>query len=188
MFCYSAHYRSPLMFSWDGLKAAGHGLANLKKLIFAETRTPSSAGAVSREAMDRILAPFYDALCDDMNVPVACAHLWTLLKDPAVGAEEKHCAVEHADAVLGLDLLKDERAREIVTEVEKNGVRLKLISASVLEAALVDQVVSLMAQRQDARKTRSYDKADLLRKELTGLGVEIKDLPGGVAECRVGVH
>lgn len=188
MFCYSAHYRSPLMFSWEGLKAAGHGLANLKKLIFAETRKPPSADAVSSEALDRILAPFYDALCDDMNIPVACAHLWTLLKDPAIGAAEKYCAVERADAVLGLDLLKDDRTQEAVSEIEKNGVRLRIVSQTAPQESLVEQIAALMAQRTEARKNKTFDKADSIRKELLGMGVAIKDLPGGVAECRIGAH
>ena len=50
MFCYSAHYRSPLMFSWDGLKAAGQGLANLKKLdLFGNKEACRRPDAVSRE-------------------------------------------------------------------------------------------------------------------------------------------
>jgi cysteinyl-tRNA synthetase len=188
MFCYTAHYRSPLMFSWDGLKSAGQGLANLKKLVFSETKKPASADSVSRETIMRILAPFYDALCDDMNVPVACSHVWTVLKDKVISAEEKYAAIQAADAVLGLDLLKDDRKQGVVTEVDKNGVHLKFVSSSILEAAMIDQVVSLMALRQEARRSKSFDKADSIRKELAALGVEIKDLPGGAAECRLGVR
>jgi cysteinyl-tRNA synthetase len=186
MFCYTAHYRSPLMFSWDGLKSAGQGLVNLKKLVFSETKKPASADSVSRETAGRILEPFYDSLCDDMNMPVACAHVWTLLKDPALSAKEKYCAVEAADSVLGLDLLKDDRASETVTEVERSGVKLKLVSASAPDAARVDAIAALVAQRQEARATKNFDKADSIRMQLAALGVELKDLPGGVAECRLG--
>ncbi len=188
MFCYTAHYRSPLMFSWDGLKAAGHGLANLKKLVFSETRKPSSPAAASRESVDGILAPFYEALCDDMNMPVACAHVWALLRDAGVSAEEKYRAVESADAVLALDLLKDDRVQDTVSEIERDGMRLKIVSDAAPQEVLVEQIVSLMAQRVEARKNKTFDKADSIRKELSGMGVEIKDLPGGVAECRIGVH
>jgi cysteinyl-tRNA synthetase len=188
MFCFSAHYRSPLMFSREGLRAAGHGLANLKKLVLSETKKPSSPDAVSGESVDRILAPFYEALCDDMNMPVACAHVWTLLKQAGMSAEEKYRAVERADAVLGLDLLKDDRAQDTVSEIERNGVRLKIVSSAAPQEALVERIVSLVAQRVEARKNRIFDKADSIRKELSGMGVEIKDLPGGVAECRIGAH
>ena len=134
------------------------------------------------------LRPFYDALCDDMNMPVACAQVWTVLKDQAISAEEKYAAIQAADAVLGIDLLKDDRKQEVVTEVDKNGVHLKFVSSSMLEAAMIDQVVSLMALRQEARRSKSFDKADSIRKELAALGVAIKDLPGGMAECRLGVR
>jgi cysteinyl-tRNA synthetase len=185
MFCYSAHYRSPLMFSWDGIKAGGQGLANLKKMVLSETKKPTAAGSASRGTTGRILGPFYEALCDDLNMPVACAEIWTLLKDKTVSAEDKFNAIAAADEVLGLDLLKDNRSPEIISEINKNGVRLKLVSASALDNTLVDKVVSLMAQRQDARKSKSFETADKIRNELLGMGVETNDLPGGVAECRI---
>ena len=188
MFCYTAHYRSPLMFSWEGLKAAGHGLANLKKLVFSETRKPSSPAGVSRESVDRILAPFYEALCDDMNMTVACAHVWALLKDATVTAEEKYLAVAAADAVLALDLLTDDRPREVARDIERSGVRLRLVSLTAPEDSLVNKIAELASRRAEARTNRDFAAADSIRAELSGMGVEIKDLPGGVAECRIGVH
>jgi cysteinyl-tRNA synthetase len=188
MFCYSAHYRSPLMFSWDGIKAAGQGLANLKKLALSETKRPSTPGAVSAASVDAVLAPFFEALCDDMNVPVACAHVWSLLKDPAVAEEAKYAAMEGADAVLGLGLLTDDRPQEHVSELERSGMRLRLVSLTAPDDALVDKVAEMAARRTQARASKDFPAADEIRKELLGMGIEIKDLPGGVAECRIGIH
>jgi cysteinyl-tRNA synthetase len=42
-----------------------------------------------------------------------------------------------------------------------------------------------MAQRQSARTAKAFDKADQIRKQLSDMGVTVKDLPGGVSECRV---
>jgi cysteinyl-tRNA synthetase len=186
MFCYSAHYRSPLMFSWDGLKAAGQGLTNLKKLVLSETKEPGKTSAVPREKIEVILAQFYDALSDDLNMPVACAQVWSLLKDKDLSAEEKFMAISAVDAVLALDLLKHDSPQEIVSEIEKHGVKFRLISKTAIDEKAVATIVLLMTQRLDARKDKNYEKADSIRKELVTLGVEIKDLPGGIAECRVG--
>ncbi len=189
MFCYSAHYRSPLMFSWEGLRAAEQGLANLKKLIFAETRKPASPGTVTEDGVNRILGPFFDALCDDMNVPVACAHVWTILKDASISAEEKYAAVEAADAVLGLSLLSDDRSREIVSDFERAGVRVRLVSHTAPpEPSLVETVAEMAAKRAQARALKDFAAADSIRGELLGMGIEIKDLPGGIAECRIGLR
>ncbi len=188
MFCFSAHYRSPLMFSWDGLTAAGHGLANLKKLIATEAKKPVSPGALSQKDVDTALAPFYDALCDDMNMPVACAHIWALLKDPAVSPEAKYGSVERADAVLGLGLLSDDGPKEKSLDLERNGIRLRLVSLFAPEDSLVDTIAEKAALRTQARKNKDFATADAIRKELSGMGIEIKDLPGGVAECRIAVH
>jgi cysteinyl-tRNA synthetase len=185
MFCYTAHYRSPLMFSWDALRSAAAGLANLKKLILSEVKKPASGASVPRDIVARALEPFLSAVCDDMNMTVALSHIWTLAKEPTLSAEEKYSAVETADAVCGLNLLQDDRAHEIVTEVTEAGVHLRMVSQAILEQSMIQRIVALMAQRQSARQSRAFDKADQIRKQLSDMGVMIKDLPGGVSECRV---
>jgi cysteinyl-tRNA synthetase len=186
MFCYTAHYRSPLMFSWDAARSAAAGLSNLKKLIQSEVKKPAADGAsVSRETVARILEPFFAAVCDDMNMTVAVSHIWALVKEPGLSAEEKYKAVEAADAVLALDLLTDDRPQEVVTEISEAGVRLKILSKAVLDQSIISRIVTHMSQRQSARQAKAFDKADQIRKELSDMGVAIKDLPGGVCECRV---
>jgi cysteinyl-tRNA synthetase len=183
MFCYSAHYRSPLMFAWDGLKSSAQGLANLKKLIAAETKKPMEGSIVHQERVTAAVAPVIDALCDDCNVPVAMAALWTMVRDKTFSAEERYCAVEAADSILALDVLKQdapaETAREITTE---SGV-VRLLGTSSFDDEAVQRIVTLVGERKNARTAKQFDRADVLRKELQHMGVEVKDLPGGVAEC-----
>jgi len=185
MFCYTAHYRSPLMFSWDAVRSAAAGLANLKKLILSEVKKPAPGKEVPRDKVANSLEPFFAAVCDDMNMTVAVSHIWALAKGTGLSPEEKFAAIEAADAVLALDLLKDERAAEVVTEVSEAGVKLKMVSLAVLDQSVVAEIVSLMSQRQTARQTKAFDKADQIRKQLSDMGVAIKDLSGGVSECRV---
>jgi cysteinyl-tRNA synthetase len=188
MFCYSAHYRSPLMFSWKGLKAASQGLTNLKKLALSETAKPPSPDSVPSGTVDRALGPFYEALCDDMNMPVACAHVWSLLKDASLRPEEKYAAIEAADAVLALGLLMDDKPREVVSEIEHKGIKIRVVSLAVPDGALVEKAADLVSKRGEAKKAKDFATADAIRKELAQIGVEIKDLPGGIAECRLGSH
>jgi cysteinyl-tRNA synthetase len=185
MFCYTAHYRSPLMFSWEAVRSAAAGLANLKKLIVSEVKKPGDDATPPGGAVAKLLEPFFTAVCDDMNMTVAVSHIWSLVKDGGVTAEAKYAAIKAADTVLALDLLTDDRPEEIVTDVSEAGVNLKIVSQAALDQATVSRIAELMSRRRSARKDKAFDKADEIRKLLSAMNVTIKDLPGGVSECRV---
>ena len=183
MFCFSAHYRSPLMFSWKGIKSAQHGLLNLKSLIAAETKRPSGEARVFPGLVEPTLGPFWAALCDDCNMPMAMAALWNLLRDGSISAEEKYCAVEHADSVLGLDLLAADAARSFMKEMNDGDLRVKLIARSDPGQEVTGRIMAMARQRKEAKKSKDFGKADEIRKQLNKMGVEVKDLPGAIMEC-----
>jgi cysteinyl-tRNA synthetase len=183
MFCYTAHYRSPLMFSWDGLRAASQGLANMKKLIALETRKPSAEAPAGKDAVDRLLGPFWDALCDDCNMPLAMGALWNLLHDKTVSATDKYRAIERADAVLALDLLTPDESQSVTREIDGEGVRVRLVAGSEVDIETTQRIVALVQERKDARKDKNFARADEIRMQLNGMRIEVKDLPGGIVEC-----
>ena len=184
MFCFSAHYRSPLMFSWEGVRASATGLANLKKLVASETKRPSPDGV---KVPSEKLAPFFQAVCDDMNMPVALSCVWGLLKDTAMGREEKFRAIEVVDSIVGLNLLQNDNSPEIVLEVEDAGIKVKLVSVETIDKSAIDSIVGLLSKRQIAKKNKDYLTADAIRSQLKEMKVEVNDLPGGIHECRVGI-
>jgi cysteinyl-tRNA synthetase len=98
-----------------------------------------------------------------------------------VAAVERREAVGRADEILGLDLLKG--MEEVVDEDAAAGVRI------VSEAAVSDELRASIREkaraRGEARKARRFEDADRLRDELTAMGVEMRDLPDGLTECRV---
>jgi cysteinyl-tRNA synthetase len=136
---------------------------------------------VPQERINRALEPIIEALCDDCNAPVAMAALWTMIRDKAFTAEERYCAVEAADSILALDLLRQDAAavREIATE---HGI-VRLVGADVFDAAAVERIAALVGERKTARMAKNYERADTIRKELQQMGIEVKDLAGGIAEC-----
>lgn len=91
----SAHYRSPLSFSWDALDAAHTALGRLRQ---AYRRLPDGGqpDPAYRQAM---LAD----LNQDLNTPRALALMWELLKSQLPGAVQK-ATVRWLDQVLGLGL------------------------------------------------------------------------------------
>jgi cysteinyl-tRNA synthetase len=176
MFCYTAHYRSPLMFSWDGLRAAAQGLANMKKLIASDAQ--AAAGKTADESIvDKLLLPFWEALCDDCNMPLAMGALWNLLHEKNVPDAEKYQAVERADSVLALNLLKFDKRRSIIIEYRGKHLELSVNPGKEVQAE------SLVKQRIDAKELKNFAQADEMRLQLKAMGMEIEDLPGGNVKC-----
>jgi cysteinyl-tRNA synthetase len=105
---------------------------------------------------DRLVA----ALDDDLDLPTALAVVREILRSSS-SSDERRWLVLDADAVLGLDLhaVWDDQAPALERPPEA--------------------VAALVAQRDAARASRDYAKADALRDELTGLGWDVVDGPAG---------
>jgi cysteinyl-tRNA synthetase len=110
---------------------------------------------------------------DDFNTPQALGVLFDLARVLNTAREQ----VAHGTAGAGAFLLG-------VAELLKLAGVLGLLEGAARERAPVDaqlkaRIESLVYLRQEARKQRDFAEADRLRAELTGLGVQIEDTPGG---------
>ena len=94
-FCFGAHYRSKLNFTWDGLTAAAQALKKLRAL--------ARTYAVGPVVDEPTLTAFQQALNTDLNVTQALAIMWDFLKSDA-SREVKGATLLKMDEVLGLDL------------------------------------------------------------------------------------
>lgn len=94
-FCFTAHYRSQMSFSWDSLTAAQTTLNRLYETAYAW----GEPGEVADEYYQR----FMNCLNDDLNMPRALAVIWDMVKaDLPDGA--KKATLLAFDDVLGLDI------------------------------------------------------------------------------------
>ena len=194
MFCCTAHYRTPLSFSFEGALSAEHALANLKKSILSIEGPQEAADAdksrdgkgdgVDNGLVEKTLEPFAAAVCDDLNMPRAVAALWEGLRDDTLKAPEKLAFVREADKVLGLDLLKPAGGGTEATEV-CGGYRITLIADGALSPALKDAVVERAAARKKARAEKDFGAADEIRVRFAAAGVAVKDMPDGSTQCSV---
>jgi cysteinyl-tRNA synthetase len=109
--------------------------------------------------------------------------MWDVLRDQAVSAPVRRASAEEFERVLGLDLLAG-TAEPGGQTVEIGGYKVRFLNA----AAGVDlqDVAAKVSARAAARKARDFGAADRLRGELAGLGVSVKDMADGGAECRFG--
>ncbi len=182
MFCYTAHYRSPLAFSWEGLAGAAQSLKNLRKLVSSQTQTPQSGAETHGAQAQALLEPFYAAVYDDLNMPKAMAALWDMLRSGAAGSEAKREAVGKADSILGLDLFASYGPERELSFDTSGTIRLTAPAGVDLNEAVIFEKVHA---RREARKAKDWASADKLRDELSRMGVETKDLPDGTTECVV---
>ena len=183
-FCFSAHYRSPLAFSWEGLKGAAAGLANLRRSL--STGSPEK-GALEKngaapEAVERMLEKFYSAVYDDLNMPQAMAALHDIVRDEKIPFGVRRAAAARADEILGLDLLQPAEQAAAESFPGEKGTTIRLIAGRPLDAGQKQAIIEKVRQRQRARADKDWAMADSLRKELLQLGAAAKDLPDGTVE------
>jgi cysteinyl-tRNA synthetase len=176
LFLLGGHYRSQLDFTVTAIDAAQATLRRLVTRIaplrplpsvstFAEARALVPAGdAAARAYVEKLDA----AISADLATPTVLATLQDSLRDPAVSEAGLRVVVAAAEALLGLRLADLE-----VREVE--GRR----AASDLEAAEVERIERLVAERTQARKEKNWPRADEIRSELEELGVQVTDTPTG---------
>jgi cysteinyl-tRNA synthetase len=169
-FLLSAHYRTAMNFTWEGLDAAQNSLAALDSSIGRMVVDPSRPESVERyEMIVRAgCEPDRDAvlrgLQNDLNVSVLLAaahHLAAATNRWGPFTAREHQAIvatwAYYDSVLGLDLLAPLRAKSVDAAID-----------------------ALVAERQAARKAKDFAKSDAIRKELDAKGIVVEDTPNGV--------
>ena len=155
-----SHYRDPLDWTAERLGEARHALDR----FYLALRQPPPA--VPAELPERVLA----ALMDDLNTPLALAALHDIL-----GALNK--AAEPA-----------ERAR-LKGELLAGGALLGLLQQDPQawlqgEGGEAAEVAALIAERNAARKSRNFARADEIRTGLAIKGIVLEDRPDGTTDWR----
>ena len=169
-FILQAHYRSTLDFSNEALQAAEKGY----KRLMAAARAVGADGKRA-DARPDVSAPLaqlreaiWDALCDDMNTPVAIAHLFEAVKMINAGglSEADKAALKDLfdEVVFGILGLRDEEAAGGAGKAEK-------ALEGVMELVLED--------RRKARAEKNWAESDRIRDMLASFGITVKDTKDG---------
>ena len=154
-FCFTAHYRSSLTFTWEALDAARNARRNLSDRVL-EWKAGGPALPPGAAAMV-YMAAWKEALENDLGTPQALVALWALVKDATIPPAEKLGAVLIMDRVLGMGL----------AELEAPSIEVPVAVAALAEA------------RAEARKTKDWKRSDEIRDELKGLGWVVEDTASG---------
>jgi len=156
----TAHYRSPINFSWEALKGSKQALFRLKRHMYEEFK--QKASVPNQAYLDR-----FDAhLANDLDTPAAIATLWDMLKDSTVSNETKCGTLMAMDEVLDIGL----------SDNLSDGIRsLGVVASHDLPEAVQDMV----DQREVARIARNWLEADTLRDAIKLKGYIVEDSAHG---------
>jgi cysteinyl-tRNA synthetase len=167
-FMLQAHYRSPLDFSNDALKAAEKGFRRLMTAL--STLDKIKAADTSTVNVEELKEKCYQALNDDLNTPILVAHLFDGVKainSLASGSEK--ISQEDLESLKNLYQTLIADVLGLQNEEEEGG-----------NNEMLDQVISLLlTTRNEAKKNKDWATADRIRDELTNLGITIKDTKDG---------
>lgn len=178
-FILSAHYRSPLNFSADLMKAAENGydrivtsVANLNYLLqtnesdapdSSETQMTQQETAAAEEAK-RFVVKFEEAMEDDFNTADAAAAVFDLVK--------------YTNTTVSADSSKEYLQKLFNRLVSLTDVLGLIVDRK--EEMLDAEIEKLIEERQAARKAKDFARADAIRDELLEKGIILKDTREGV--------
>src|SRR5579864_1423341 len=189
-------YRTQLNFTFDGLKQAANSVERLRnfKLRLTTGQFPAGAAGKVSELAQGAIRGMRESLEDDLNTAQALAAMFDLVRATNAAADAGEMtqgdvpaamqALEKFDEIFAV--LNDDDATKVERALEwaKEEGRLKDASPEVVEvaksAALSDaEVDRLVAERQQAKKSRNFARADEIRAQLAAAGIIVEDTKDG---------
>lgn len=162
-FILQAHYRSTVDFGNEALQAAEKGFTKLMNAM--ERLGDISASDTSTYNVNALQEKCYTAINDDFNTPILIAHLF--------------------DGVRIINSVKDGKESLNASDLEQLKTIFNTFFTDILgfishkESGgndLTNEVMELVLQlRGNAKKSKDFDTADLIRDELDKVGIQIKD-------------
>lgn len=152
----STHYRKPLDFSEKNISDA--------EIVLKKSYKTLDDSEVNASVKTEVENDLLDALCDDLNTPVAISILHKYK------SEKKSTHLKCALETLGL-------YDESFLESEDNIIdEQKIIATTGLS---IQDIKNKIQERLDAKKAKDWAVADSIRNELSDLGIILKDTVNG---------
>ena len=162
----SVHYRTQLNFTLKGLDAARHSIQRLSDFIhrLRTIKTDTDRGYVPA-LLDKTKKAFDDALADDLNISVALAALFDLVREGNTLIDRKDISAK--EAALVLDFLTD--INQVVA----------VIPLAEQELVIPLEVQEAFDKRNAARQVKNWAEADAQRDFIHSQGFLIEDTSDG---------
>jgi cysteinyl-tRNA synthetase len=160
MWMVSAHYRKPVAYTEETIEDAARAVGRVRELV----RRLDPEGPAAAD-VDELAERFFDELADDFNTAAARAVLfeWVAEANRRLDAGERLGPGRLGEMLhaFGLESLLEAGEEEAPEEIRR-----------------------LAAERDEARASRDFERADRLRDEMAGAGWEIRDTLEGARLVR----
>ncbi len=172
-FMLQSHYRSPIDFSNEALKAAEKGYKKLMTALQTLSEIPHVKGEKDEkldQEINQLCDEIYKSLSDDFHTALALAGLFEL-------SSKIYSFYNKQASVSGISKETFQRLQTTFTEVIEDV--LGLISEDGGGDGVLDGVMNLVINiREKARLNKDYALSDQIRDELATAGVKLKDEKG----------
>lgn len=163
----SVHYRQPLNYSEEKLKAARAALQRIDAFVARLQHRPGARTLDgTKPLVDEMLASFEAAMAADLNVPQALGAVFVFIR--------------RINQQLAKDELSGGDAALILEAFARMDSVLALFDFNASGSAVRDpEIEALISRRDDARERRDFEEADRIREELRRRGVILEDTAYG---------
>ncbi len=176
-FMLNAHYRSPLNFSADLMEASKNALERIVEAAgkLADQKDHAAVREASQEEKELIkesesfVTKFEEAMDDDFNTADALAAVFELVKFSNTNVTGESSA---------------EFAGQLFTTM-KDLCEVLGLNVEKKDEILDKEIEDLIQERQEARKSKNFARADEIRDELLAKGIQLKDTREGVKWKRI---
>lgn len=158
LFCYTAHYRTKLNFTFEGALSTQKALNRLREGYLTHLQNNEK---IDEEEIKEYKQRFLDAVNDDLNMPLAMGIVWEVVRNNKKSKQFAELLLEF-DRILGLDL---ENSKKYLEEQEK--------------IELPKEILELVEQRKIARENKDWAESDRIRDLLKEKGYIVKDTKEG---------
>jgi cysteinyl-tRNA synthetase len=167
----SVHYRNDFNFNEEDLLASKKRLDKLYRL---KKRLPAKGSAVNKEFKANLL----EAMSDDLNISKA-------LSVVDIMVSEGNDALDHdsKNKALKKELVSN---IEFITQLFGVGSKDPYEYFQIgVDSETKNKITTLIEQRKEAKKAKDFQRADLIRDELSAMGIAIMDSAEGTVWERV---
>ncbi|VEN74945.1 cysteine synthase; cysteine--tRNA ligase [Candidatus Desulfarcum epimagneticum] len=158
----STHYRKPLSYREEGLKAAGRAIARIDRCVESLKNIPPDAPDPEPDsdqfAYD-IKQGFINAMDDDFNISAAMAAVFGVVKRINIRVGEGRMGAGAAAKII--DALRKVDSVIGVIDFDKESAD--------------SEIRGLMDEREAARRRRDWETADRIRARLEEMGASVRD-------------
>jgi len=157
-FCLQSKYRKQLVFSFESLNDARNGYKKLKERIAAVLSSINKNDLIRDEKIVSYKEKFSSFISDDLNIANAFTVIFDVLKDSDLNNKEKSILIEDFDKIFSLNLMTIEKE---TTDVDE------------------ELINNLIVERNAARKSKNWARADEIRDEFIAMNIELLDSKEG---------